>query len=119
MADVWNPAQAETAIRDLSTQIGHGVNVCNSAYVEYLAADHVFDLAWAHAILAAPGANAEARKAHAVIATETERRDRDDADAAYRYADRRAKALTDQLRAMQSVGASIRQTYEVAGRGEN
>jgi len=47
-----------------------------------------------------------------------EREARDVAEAAFKYADRRAKALELELRALQSIGASVRSMYAVAGRGE-
>jgi hypothetical protein len=47
-----------------------------------------------------------------------QRHERDVADAAHRFADRQARALENELRALQSVGASIRAMYGVAGRGE-
>lgn len=43
---------------------------------------------------------------------------RDLADAEWRYADRQAHAWELELRAEQSIGASVRSMYAVAGRGE-
>ena len=47
------------------------------------------------------------------------REERDIADAAYKHADRLSKALDSELRAFQSLGASVRQMYANAGRGES
>ena len=47
-----------------------------------------------------------------------EREARDVAEIAYRHADKIHKALDSELRAWQSIGASVRQQYAVAGRGE-
>lgn len=113
----YNPAKVETDIRDCANRIAKGVPVCAQRYSEYLAADRVFDIAYAHAYMHADGA-AHERKYQAVLATHDQREARDVAEAAYKFADRKAKALEDELRALQSLGASIRQAYAVAGRGE-
>lgn len=117
-AEVWNPADVEAGIREVSGRIANGVSVCNATYIAFQKADHAYDLAFARAYMAHTGA-AHERKYAAELATEEERKARDTADAAYRYADRQAKALTEELRALQSVGASIRAMYGTAGRGES
>ncbi|KQU33551.1 hypothetical protein [Rhodococcus sp. Leaf233] len=117
MPEVFNPAQVETAIRDCANRIGAGVTVCNTRYTAFLTADRAYDLAFAREYLKADGP-AHERKYAAEVATTDLRGQRDVADAAYRFADRTAKAVESELRAMQSLGASIRQAYSVAGRGE-
>jgi hypothetical protein len=113
----YNPAQIEAAIRECAARIANGVIVCGNAYKAYLEADHEYDKAFAHAYLEATGPQHE-KKYVAELATEKERRARDVADSAYRFADRQARALDNELRAWQSVGASVRSMYGVAGRGE-
>lgn len=115
---VTGPEQIEEAIRETSGRIGKGVSVCDKQYKAFLAADHAHEVAYAQAYLNHDGPAHEKRYA-AVIATQSQRRSRDVADAAYRYADRTARALQDELRALQSVGASIRAMFGVAGRGES
>lgn len=117
MSAPLNPVEVEARIRELATQISRGVDVVDEAYRAFLAADRAFDDAWAHAYLKALG-NMEDRKQTARAETMELRKARDVADAAYKYADRRSKALESELRAMQSVGASVRNMYTVAGRGE-
>lgn len=117
MPEIWNPAEVEQRIKEISERISKGVSVCDRTYKEFLEADRVYDSAFALAYLDHPGAAHEKRYA-AELATHDEREKRDVADAAYRYADRTAKALENELRAMQSVGASIRAMYATAGRGE-
>lgn len=117
MSDVLNPVEVEAAIREVATRIGNGVRVCSDAYAAYLTADRDYDRAYARAYLSGDGA-AHERKFAAELATTDERQARDVADAAYRYADRTAKALESELRAHQSIGASVRGMYAVAGRGE-
>lgn len=111
------PEQVEQAIRATSTRIAKGVRVCSDRYQTFLTADHQYDLAYARAYMAHDGP-AHEKKYAAELATETERAARDAADVAYRYADRQAKALENELRAYQSVGASVRSMFQVAGRGE-
>lgn len=113
----WSPVRVETSIREVSARISKGVAVCSDRYAAYLAADRVYEQAFARAYMAHDGA-AHERKYAAVLATAVEQEARDAADVAYRYADRQAKALENELRALQSVGASIRSMYSVAGRGE-
>jgi len=115
--ETYNPVQIETAIRECANRIGNGVSVCDARYRDFLRADGEYDRAFALAYLGGTGP-AHERKYAAEINTEAERTARDIADAAYRYADRQAKALEAELRAWQSVGASVRQAYGVAGRGE-
>lgn len=117
MTDPLNPVEIEARIRDISNRIAGGVQVCSDRYKAFLAASHAYDLAYARAYMAYDGPQAEKRYA-AELATQAEREARDIAEGAYRHADRLAKALENELRAYQSVGASVRAMYAVAGRGE-
>ncbi len=113
----YSPVSIEQSIRECARRIADGVRVCGNAYADYLAADHDYDRAFARSYIEA-GGPAHERKYIAELATDEERTARDVADAAYRYADRTARAVEAELRAWQSVGASVRQAYGVAGRGE-
>jgi uncharacterized protein (DUF305 family) len=113
---VINPVDVENAIRACSDRIAKGVKVCDERYRAFLEADHAYDIAFAHAMLSHDGP-AYSKKYAAELATKGERKARDVADAAYKYADRQAKALGDELRAWQSVNASMRAMYAVAGAG--
>ena len=117
MTDVLNPVTVEAAIRGVADRIAKGVTVVSNAYAAFLNADRMYDRAFAQAYMAHKGP-AHEKKYHAEIETGELRAKRDEADAAFRYADRQAKALQEQLRAHQSVGASVRSMYSVAGRGE-
>ncbi|MEU8334857.1 hypothetical protein [Micromonospora tulbaghiae] len=114
MSDVLNPVDIEAAIRSCSDRIANGVRVCSERYGAFLAADAAYDQAYARAYMAHAGPSHEKRYA-AELATVDERAVRDAADVAYRYADRQAKALELELRAWQSVNASVRSMYSVAG----
>lgn len=111
---VFNPTDVEAAIRSVSNQISQNVRFSDQEYRKFLTADHQYDLAYARAYMNHAGPAHEKRFA-AELATEKERADRDVADAAYRYADRQARALEAELRSWQSVGASIRAMFSVAG----
>lgn len=113
----WNPASVERAILESVNDIAFGIQKASDAYEQYLKADHAFDLAFAKAYMAYEGA-AHAKKYAAEIATEDERCNRDAADVAYRYTERNNKALEKKLDALRSIGASVRQAYQDAGRGE-
>ena len=115
--DVLNPTQIESAIREVANRMAEGVQICSDRYAAFLDADHRFDVAYARAYMQHEGP-AHEKKYAAVLATRGERDARDAADVAYRHADRRAKALESELRSLQSVGASLRVQYSVAGRGE-
>ncbi|RVW03026.1 hypothetical protein [Rhodococcus xishaensis] len=113
----FDPVSIERAIGECANRIAKGVTVCSNTYSAFLDADRGYDQAYAKAYLEAGGA-AHERKYVAELATVEEREGRDLAEAAYRYADRQARALEAELRAWQSVGASVRSMYAVAGRGE-
>ena len=115
--DTLNPVAIETRIRDISDRIAKSAGVCNSRYVDFAKASHAYELAYARAYMAYDGP-AHAKKYQAEIDTAELREARDVTDAAYRYADRLAKALESELRAYQSIGASVRAMFNVAGRGE-
>ena len=117
MSEPLNPVQIETAIRELVNRIAKGIKVCSDRYAAFLEADRQFDREFAQAYLSAQG-SIEDKKRQATIETMPAREERDVADAAYRHADRLSKALDLELRAYQSIGASVRQMYANAGRGE-
>lgn len=110
MSEHLNPADVEQAIRDLSNRISNGVRVVSDRYRDHLAAEREYDQAVARAYMAHEGA-AHERKYAAELATLAERERRDAADVLFRYADRTARALENELRAMQSIGASVRAMY--------
>lgn len=115
--EIMNPVAIEKRIFDISNRIAKSAAVCDERYRAFLAADLEYDQAFARAYMGHDGPQAE-KKYAAEMATGTERAARDIADAATRYADRLAKALESELRAYQSIGASVRATFAVAGRGE-
>ncbi len=110
MTDVLNPVEIESAIRHVAERIAKGVRVCSETYAAKLSAERDYEQAFARAYLRHDGPQTEKKHA-AVLATVTECEARDLADVAYRYAASTARALEDELRALQSVGASVRAMY--------
>lgn len=111
MSDVLNPADIESRIQSIARRIHEGVSVVSNADAAARKAKHVLDLAFARAYLGHNGP-AHERKYAAEIATEKEREACDIAEVAFKHAERTAKALDAELRAMQSIGASIRSMYQ-------
>ena len=114
---VLNPVEAEQRILELSNRIAKGVAVVTDALKARDESARNFDKEYAAAFLGAEGAVKE-REMRASLLTMPAREEKELAEAAYRYSDRLAKALELELRALQSVGASVRAMYSVAGRGE-
>lgn len=113
MTDVLNPVDIEHNIRVCADRIHAGVKVVTKAEREAREAERVYDRAYAQAYLAAEGA-AHEKKYRAELATKAERDGMDVAQVAYRHAERTAKAIEAELRAWQSVGASVRAMYGAA-----
>lgn len=117
MSDNLSPVRVEQEILNLNNRIAKGIAVCNELYKSYQEADRIFDREYASEYLTAPGPIKD-REQIAKLNSMSSRELRDDAEAKYKHADRLAKALELELRAWQSIGASLRTAYGVAGRGE-
>lgn len=117
LAETLNPVQIEQKMLQISNRISKGIQVFTERYRDFLDKDREYDRAFAHAYLMAEGSIKDKEKT-AVLETIDERAERDVAEVAYKQADKLHKALSDELRALQSIGASVRQQYAVAGRGE-
>lgn len=117
--DIMTPADVESGIREVSNRIAKGVRICSDRYAEYLAAERDYDRARYRAYMKfIESGPAHAAKPHSILAADTEREARDRADVAYQYARDLSFALRDELKALQSLGASLRAQFAVAGRGE-
>lgn len=116
MTDIY-PAQIEQKILEISNRIARSAAECNRRYQVFLDAERAYDKAYAQAFVQADCPQTE-KKYRAFIATVELKEALDVADAAYRYADRLAKALQAELMAYQSVNRSVMATYSVAGVGE-
>ena len=108
-----NPVDIENAIRKCAERIHNGVGVVSKAETAAREAARIYDRAFAKAYLKAEGP-AHEKKYRAELLTGPERDALDVAEIAYRHAERTAKAIEAELRAWQSVGASVRAMYSVA-----
>lgn len=112
-----NPVLIEQNILELTNRISKGIRVYSDRYADFLEKDREFDRAYARAYLEAEGSIKDKEKT-AVLETFEARTARDVAEIAYKHANQLLKALDSELRAWQTLGASVRQQYAVAGRGE-
>lgn len=112
MTAVLNPVDIEQAIRTCAERIHAGVVEVTKRERVAREASRAYDRAYAHAYLAAEGP-AHEKKYRAELATARERDALDVAEVAYKFAERTAKAVEAELRALQSVGASVRAMYGV------
>ena len=119
MSDILNPVDVERKISEISDRIAKGVRVVSDAHGQWLKAEKVYKEAYAKAYLGDGEGPAHARRYVADLATLEERDARDVAAVAYRHVRDLARALEKELAATQSIGASVRQMYGVAGRGES
>lgn len=109
-ADVVNPVDVERALQKVRNDINRGVRIVNDAERAKREAQRVYDRAYARAFIAAACPQTEKRY-HAELATIAERDALDEAEVAYSYARSRARALSDELSALQSLGQSVRLMY--------
>ena len=112
--EVLNPVDVEQGIRVCAERIHEGVKIVTQRERIFREADRAYDRAYAHAYLAADGP-AHEKKYRAELATAEERDARDVAEVAFRHAERTARAIESELRAWQSVGASVRAMYSAQG----
>lgn len=110
MSDVLNPVQIEQAIRACAERIHKGVTIVTNAESEFRQRDREYDAAYARAYLNQDGPVHE-RKFVAELETAVQRQVRDVAELAFKHAERTARAVEAELRAWQSVGASVRTMY--------
>jgi hypothetical protein len=115
MSEVLNPVDLEQKIQEISRHIHTGVRVVTDAEREAREQRRLYDLAYARAYQAHKGPAHEKRYA-AEEATTEQRGAAEVAEVAFRHAERTARALENELRATQSIGASVRAMY-VSERG--
>lgn len=108
-----NPVEIENLIRQTTNSISNGVRHVSDALAKFREAERVYDLALAKAYMRHAGA-AHEKKFAATIATDTERKARDDAEIAFRHAERKMKALETELSAWQSINKTISQMFSAS-----
>jgi hypothetical protein len=105
-----NPVAVEQSIHELIDRIARGIPIVSNAEARAREAVRRYDVALAEAYLRHDGP-AHEKKYAATIATQRVRAEADVAELAYRHAERTSKSLEAQLRAWQSIGASVREMY--------
>lgn len=118
MSRDWNPVQVEQALWELKENIAKGVNIVDKALEALDEADEVFIMAEARAYLDADDYPAHERKYRVTLAVVEQRRKRRIAERAYKKAVNTMYSLKDGLEAVRSIGAGVREAYQVAGVGE-
>jgi hypothetical protein len=113
---VHNPADTERHIEETVNRIAKGVQVVTSAERAAREKKRLFDLAYAYAYKKAEG-SVNLRKYEADILTMAQREEADNAEIAFKHAERTAKALEKELLAWQSINSNIRAMYGAAGVG--
>lgn len=113
---VHNPVDVEQAIEAVKNRIAAGVGIVTEREKLARAARREFDLAYAMAYRDTPGP-AHARGYEAAIATMDLREAVDEAEIAFRFAERTARALDKELFAWQSILNSVRAMYGAVGTG--
>lgn len=107
---VHNPVTIERRIEETVNRIANGVKVVTAAERTAREKRRLFDLAYAHAYKKADGA-AHLRRYEADILTMAQREEADNAEIAFKHAERTAKALEKELLAWQSINSNIRAMY--------
>ncbi|NKY47971.1 hypothetical protein [Nocardia cerradoensis] len=114
--EVWSPVAVEQRLADIDHLITRGVNTLADAYDKYATLKNQVEVETARAYVNHRGP-AHEKKYAAILATEQLRAQLAVADAVYHRARWKNEGLTEQLKAVQSIGASLRSQYEIAGRG--
>jgi hypothetical protein len=108
--EVLNPVLIEQQIQHIADDIAKGVRIVSDAEYAAAARRRQYDRAFAIAYVAAEG-SIQDRKYAAELATAEPRRVAEEAEIAFRHAQRTARALEKKLDALRSVGVSVRTMY--------
>lgn len=108
--DVHNPVDLERKIEEISDRIAKGVKIVTVAEREAKAKRRDFDLAYAWAYKRAEGP-VHARRYEADIQSMPHREAAENAEIAFRHAERTARALEKELAAWQSINTNVRTMY--------
>ncbi|ADL71027.1 hypothetical protein SEQ_HALENA_62 [Mycobacterium phage Halena] len=115
----YNPISVEKEILTTVNEISQGVISAREAHEQKLKTEREYKRAYARAFMAHKGPQTEKKVAANIVPEVMDAEDQRDAWAvAYEYAKDNNRALSAKLDAIRSVGASVRQAYANAGRGE-
>lgn len=115
--ELWSPVAIERRLADIDHAISVGVDALADAYDRYADLKNRVEIETARAYMSYSGP-AHAKKYAAILATEQLRYELAIADGAYHRSKWKNEGFSEQLKAVQSIGASVRAQYGVAGRGE-
>ncbi|QXO14301.1 hypothetical protein SEA_CHASER_62 [Mycobacterium phage Chaser] len=115
----YNPVSVEQEILATVNDISAGIITARDAHEKKLETERAYKRAYARAFMAHKGPQTEKKVAANIVEEVMDAEDERDAWAvAYEYAKDNNRALSSKLDAVRSVGASVRQAYANAGRGE-
>jgi len=108
--DLHNPADVENKIQETANRIAAGVRIITGCEKEMKAKKRDFDLAYANAYKNSDGSIKD-REYAADIKTMPHREEADNAEIAYKHANRTADALEKELFAWQAILKSVNAMY--------
>ncbi|AYB70419.1 hypothetical protein SEA_MOOSTARD_64 [Mycobacterium phage Moostard] len=115
----YNPVSIEQEILATVNELSKGIITARDAHEAALAAERAYKRAYAKAFMEHKGPQTEKKIAANIVPEVMDAEDmRDVTDVAYSYAKDLNNTLGKKLDAIRSVGASVRQAYANAGRGE-
>lgn len=115
----WNPVSVEQEILSTVNELAQGIITARDAHQAALEAERNYKREYAKAFMAHKGPQTEKKVAANIVPEVMAAEDlRDVTDVAYTYAKETNSMLGKKLDAIRSVGASVRQAYANAGRGE-
>jgi hypothetical protein len=107
-----NPVEVEAGIRKIARMIHYGIKIVSDAERDWRQKSAAHDRVFARAYCDHDGPAHEKKYAAEIHPDVVQARDqRDVAEWTYRHAERRQKALIEQLGALRSIGASVREMY--------
>lgn len=110
------PTQVERRLAELDHVLSLGVMELAERHKKYVVLKTEVEIETARAYMKFNGA-AHAKKYAAILATEHLRRELAVAEAAYHYAKSKLEIVRDQVSCVQSIGASMRASMQMAGAG--
>lgn len=115
----YNPVSVEQEILATVNELSQGIITARDSHEASLTAEREYKRAYARAFMAHKGPQTEKKVAANIVQAVMDAEDhRDVTNVAYTFAKDLNNTLGKKLDAIRSVGASVRQAYANAGRGE-
>ncbi|OMC55433.1 hypothetical protein A5747_13675 [Mycobacterium sp. IS-836] len=109
------PIEVEKRLLELTDTLREALVDWKTRYKAYRDTEREYDQAFARAKLASQEATND-KKYDAELRTAAEREAKDDADVLFKYAEQRLRSIHNVISAWQTVGKSVQQAYQNAGR---